>query len=170
MIDLNDRHAWYEKGASDEELFCMLFGHTLGLSINPDKADDPTVPDLIHRSGEVCELKTRRTPFFTAFSSYMIAPQKAVTINRNDMVRYWQDYRDMPIYFWVQWTQLKWQNIEVKPMVGVWGIRVSNLAKLCSDDNLHAYQGRVDDERGNAKDSYVVSLDDMKDLMPWESL
>lgn len=147
----------------------MLFGHTFGLSINPKKEIDPTAPDLIHRKGEVCELKTRRTPFFTAYKTYGIPVQKAVTINRNDMRRYWAMYRNMPVYFWVQWTQLKWQDIEVKPMVGVWGIRVCDLAELCTPDKLHEYRGRVDDESGNAKDSYVVSLDDMKDLMPWES-
>lgn len=164
MRDLNDRHSWYDDGRKDEVLFCMLFGHTFGLKINPAKEDDPCVPDLIHRSGEICELKTRRTPFFTAFNSYMVYPQYAVTINRNDMVRYWQDHRNMPIYFWVQWTQLKWQNIEVKPMHGLWGIRVEHLAALCTDENLHAYQGRVDDDRGNAKDSYVIDLNDMKEL------
>lgn len=162
-IDLNDRHAWYKKGASDEELFCWAFGHKFGLRINPDKQKNPTLPDLIHKNGTLCELKTRRTPFFTAMT-YGVWPQYAVTINRNDMVRYLENHQNMPIYFWVQWTQLEWNGISVKPMVGVWGIRVKELDRLCSDGNLHAYKGRVNDDRGNAKDSYVIDLNDLKEL------
>lgn len=164
LIDLNDRHAWYGSGMAEEERFCELFGSKFKVKVNPDKDRDPCLPDLLHASGKLCELKTRHTPFFTAYKTYRVPIQKAVTINRNDMERYLEHYPDMPIFFWVQWSQLEWHNIKVNPMHGVWGIRVNKLANLCTDKRLHQYQGRVDDEQGNAKDSYVVTLNEMRQL------
>ena len=116
MIDNEDKQEWCRHGASEELRFCLQFGHTLGLRVNPQKRVDPYAIDLIHESGRLCELKTRNTPFFTAYKSYGLPIQHAVTINRNDVERYYTDYRQLPLYFW----------------------------------------------SGNAKDSYVVSLEDMK--------
>ena len=165
MINTEDKLAWCEEGACIEELFVFLFGHTLNLKINQAKTDDKYAPDLMHRkSGVVCELKSRRTPFFTAFMKYKLPIQHAVTINRKDIVRYQELYPGLPIYFWVRWDQLKYDNIEVEPMHGVWGIRLEKLVELCTDDVLHEYGRRINDTSGNAKDSYVVSLQEMKQL------
>lgn len=166
LIDTEDKLLWCEKGAAEEKVFCMLFGHMFGLKVNPEKKVDPYAIDLIHKTGRPCELKKRCTPFFTAYKSYGVPVQHAVTINRNDVHRYYTDYPQLPLYFWVDWQQLEWQDIKVKPMRGVWGIRIEQLHDLCTPDRLHTYQRRVDDTAGNAKDSYVVSLEDMKQLWP----
>jgi hypothetical protein len=166
VLKTENKLDWCKSGASQEELFVFLFGHTFGLKINPDKKNDPYTVDLIHKKrGELCELKTRRTPFFMSQKLYGVPVQYAVTINRNDIERYTERHPSLPLYFWVWWdTCLSGYGSTVKRMHGLWGIRLEQLVELCTPDRLHCYERRKNDTQGNAKDSYVVSVKDMKQL------
>jgi hypothetical protein len=165
LIDTENKLGWCEQAEVDERHFVMLFGHTLNLMVNPEKEKNKFVPDLMHKKNRtVCELKIRRTPFFTAHMKYAVSIQHAVTINKGDIEYYQKEYPGLPVYWWVQWNDLKYGDIEVKPMHGVWGIRLEELAELCDKGPLHEYERRKNDTTGNAKESYVISLENMTQL------
>ena len=165
-MDNQAKTAWVERSKSTEQDFVNVYGKELGLTINPAKDRDPYVPDLMWRGRRLAELKARSTPFFQAGRYYGIPPQYAVTINLKDIRHYTENYPGLLIYFWVFWAPpYEKHEVRVEPMSGVWGIRLENLVPLCTDDRLHAYMERRNDTKGNAKDSYVVSLEEMKCLI-----
>jgi hypothetical protein len=65
--DTEDRSWWYIHGERLEERFVSICRERLkiGAMINPEKARDSTVPDLVVE-GVLADLKTQNTPFFTA--------------------------------------------------------------------------------------------------------
>lgn len=163
-MDNEDKDSWCEQGAEVEELFVQRYGEGLNLQINPAKAEDKYVPDLLLGKSTIAELKSRTRPFFQARSRFNIDPQYAVTINKKDVDRYTERYPGLPIYFWVHWKGRSAYGITLMPMLGVWGIRLEQLVALCTDDRLHEYQSRIGDEV-NATHSYCVSLKEMTRLI-----
>lgn len=160
--DLQDKGVWCESGASKEEVFVNKFGSQLNLIINPEKENSLYVPDLLNISNnKLADLKTENTPFFQAKRRFGYDPQYTVVFNKKDRVRYKDLYPGIEIYFAVDWQVIKFQQhniIEVKPMVGVWFIQFQELDKLLENAHYHTYQQRVDDEKGNAKGSYILNL------------
>lgn len=153
--------AWCRQADSQEVEFVRLHGERYGVTLNPEKSGNVYAPDLMHKSGRVADLKTRHTPFFTA-GKYGFDPQHTVTFNVKDYERYGELYPRILLYFDVEWKMLRWSNITVQPMRGVWAIRFENIHNLCR--TVHQYQQRVNDEAGNAKDSYLLDLRHMTQL------
>jgi hypothetical protein len=159
--DLQNKKLWCKDGEKIEEAFISKYGKQLSLSINPEKSINPYAPDLIYNSN-IADLKTQNTPFFKAKKLYNIDPSYAVVFNRKDAVRYWRLYKDIIIYFWVEWHSVKFVmgnfQQEIKYINGVWSIKFIDLVKLLKVSPEHHYQQRVTDKRGNAKSSFVLDI------------
>lgn len=132
--------------------FCENIAPKLGwhAMINPEKKNDKTAPDLILNRELVVDLKSKFSPFFKAGMMYGISPQYAIAFGVHTYERYQRAdfvkrYGDLPIVFWVRWDLLKWQNISVTPMHGIWFISMSELAAIKErrDAPLHIYSDRV---------------------------
>jgi len=97
-----------------------------------------------------CDLKTLTTPWIYSERMFGIPPTYAISINRKDLRRYYQLYPNIIIILDVQypdyqaahWTDLDRLKIFVKS------------GKV----QLHKYQTRIDDDQGNAKDSYIFDV------------
>lgn len=53
-------------------------------------------------------------------------------------------------------------NIHVNPMYGVWKVSFKDLDEILKTSPLHAYQQRVNDTQGNARESYLIDLRNSK--------
>jgi len=159
--DLNDRHAYYELGDKYEKAFVKKMRRkNYDVQINPDKKTDKTAIDLVW-DGKLVELKTRRTPFFKA-SSYNVNPDSAVTINGKDIDAY-KDKPDLEVVFWVKWPAQERYGVKVKAVNGVWVTTVKEMQRMIADGAPeHMYQGRINDNRFNAKFSYIFDLQNME--------
>jgi len=161
--NLQDKSVWCKMGMTKEEAFVQLYGEKLGVIINPEKAKNKYAPDLLNvNNGILGDLKTQNTPFFQGKSRFGINPQYAVVFNGKDRDRYKSLYPEIEIYFAVDWQIIKFQNensvIEVHPMIGVWFISFTKLDVLLETAPYHEYRQRYDDNKGNAKGSYVLNL------------
>ncbi len=165
--DLQNKGFWCKHGETKENVFVNIYGKRLNLIINPDKIDDIYAPDLFNtKTGRIGDLKTQNTPFFEAQKRYNIDPQYAVTFNDKDRIRYNDKYPNVEIYFAVDWQAIRMINngIEyyVQPMFGVWFIPFESLNKIISNAYRHEYIQRTNDKSGNAKESYILNLNDEK--------
>lgn len=160
--DLQDKGAWCKTGLSQEEAFVELFGRKLGLIMNPEKKTNPFAPDLFNtKSNQLADLKTQNTPFFQAKSRFNLDPQYTVVFNKKDRDRYQEMYPNIEIYFAVDWLVTKfagYSTIEVQPMFGIWYIPFTSLDALLEKAPLHPYLQRTNDNKGNAKESYILNL------------
>lgn len=169
--DLQNKGAWCSHGERKENVFVRNYGHQLGLIINPEKATNRYAPDLADFiSDKLSDLKTQNTPFFTS-SRYDYDPQYTVTFNKNDADRYRVDEPDLDIYFWVDWVAIEYSkksnhpnyadtHVSVNPMNGVWKVSFKDLDTIIQGSPLHEYQQRINDTQGNARDSYLIDLND----------
>jgi len=160
--DLQAKSIWCKDGEKIEEAFVSKYGNDLNLEINPEKITNPFAPDLLHNTTQIADLKTQNTPFFKAQSLYGIDPSYAVVFNRKDAVRYYKKYPEILIYFWVEWHSVKFvmgnfEN-EVEYISGVWQIEFKNLVELIKVAPKHEYQQRKNDQKGNAKSSFVLDI------------
>lgn len=161
--DLQDKSHWCKDGEKIEEAFVRLYGNELNLAINPAKATDPYAPDLINtQTGQLADLKLQSTPFFKAQKLYGIDPTYAVVFNEKDKLRYQEKYPGITIYYWVDWKAVKFKmganEMVVQPLYGVWKTEFKKFNSYLATCNLHYYQQRVDDTKGNAKGSYVCDI------------
>lgn len=85
-------------------------------------------------------------------------------INRKDTVRYYKNYPNIIIYFWVEWHSVAYQKgdfyQEVEYINGVFKIPFRYLVEILKNAPLHKYLQRVDDKKGNAKSSFVLDIRD----------
>ncbi|MFB9990683.1 hypothetical protein ACFFLM_01590 [Deinococcus oregonensis] len=171
MHDTEDRQYWFELGLQKEHAFVTQLAPMLGLDlqINPAKVGNPKAIDFVSgAAGEPAlpaDLKTQNTPFSTA-GRMGKNPGRTVTFNLKDLLHYERLYPQAVIFFHVHWTTLSQsfggQTYTVPPLNGVWQASVKQLRALVDqDDTQHAYQRRVNDTQGNAKASYLLSLDDL---------
>jgi len=166
--DLQDKSPWCRTGATKEEVFISKFGNKFGLKINPEKVDNKFAPDLINlNNNQYGDLKTQNTPFFKSQSKFNLDPQFTVVFNLKDRSRYAKLYPNIEIYFWVEWliTRFVWekegktlQEILVQPTNGIWFITFQDLVQVLSNAPVHNYIQRKNDNRGNAQNSYIISL------------
>jgi hypothetical protein len=162
-------------GEEKEKVFVERLCPALGLrgEINPEKSINPYAPDLVV-DGVIADLKCQETPFFKAkelYGSYGLEPQTTVTFNKKDYERYAENYPQLMIYFWVYWKETKKcirdSIYSVAPMFGVWRTPFAHIQQIILSGNapLHNYQRRVYDIAGNAKESYLLSLDQFDQLL-----
>lgn len=157
--DTEDRGWWYIHGERLEERFVSICRDRLKIDamINPEKARDRTVPDLVVE-GELADLKTQNTPFFTA-GRYRMDPRFAITFNRKDYERYKTLYPGIAIYFWLDWTQTSWRDSRVQYLGGVFRLPFSEVAKLIeAGAPEHAYIHRQSPGDRNAKSSFLLDI------------
>jgi len=158
--DTEDKGWWCHHGLKLERSFVALCNTHLNLPAweNPEKRDNPYAPDLIV-AGHVADLKVQNTPFFVS-SRYDMDPRRTVTFNRKDYERYSELYPDIDIYFWVDWTQTESKYGRVDYLAGIYSLPFVTLAGLIeSGAPEHHYIHRRDDTQGNAKSSFLLSLD-----------
>lgn len=167
--DLQDKKTWCKDGLSYEYIFIDRFPQ-LGLRMNPDKTPKFWLPDLLTSNNNLADLKTQMTPFFESESKKgQFDPQYAVTFNTKDYNSYRNKYPEIDIYFWVNWTAIRYENLKndgrlvkksVNPMEGVWYISFKDLYyMICHEQpELIPYSQRKDDQKGNAEDSYLITL------------
>ena len=171
MHDTEDRAHWFRLGLAQEHAFVTDTAARLGLPLqmNPAKERNPKAIDFVLSPLEgapvYADLKTQNTPFFTAGRRGK-NPGRTVTFNAKDLRHYEQLYPQAVIFFHVHWTQLSAtfgaQTYTVPPLHGVWRASVPDIRALVDREQVqHAYQRRVNDTQGNAKESYLLSLDDL---------
>lgn len=160
--DLQAKKIWCKDGEEIEEAFVNKYGTKLNLIINPEKVENPYAPDLLYNNTQIADLKTQNTPFFKAQSLYNIDPSYAVVFNRKDAVRYYKYYKEILIYFWVEWHSVRFVmgrfESEVDYINGVWRIQFKDLLELIKVAPKHEYQQRKNDQKGNAKSSFVLDI------------
>lgn len=146
----------------EREFAASLAQHGVSAGLNPAKEHDPYTHDLT-----ACfpsDLKTVRTPLFTAQKYYSLDPQYAVTFNRKDMRRYMELYPNIIVFFDVHWQDchatLGAQTHRVNDMRLVAAGFLSDIQRAIIEDGrcLHTYQRRVNDQSGNAKQSWVFDV------------
>ncbi|MBI4790342.1 MAG: hypothetical protein HY782_25195 [Chloroflexi bacterium] len=145
--DLQNRAVWYVHGASREQVFVARHGKALGVALNPAKANDPTVPDLLY-GGHLADLKCQDTPFFLA-GHYGVEPTYAVTFNLKDALNYgrWgQNHQDFSIFYWVDWVAVRMvmngKSYAAQPLTGVWHVRFARLDEMRRTRPIHWYNQR----------------------------
>lgn len=161
--DLQDKSYWCRDGEKIEEAFIRLFGKSLNLEINPEKKDNPYVPDLINiQTGQLADLKQQATPFFQAGQLYEIDPTYAVVFNEKDKIRYQKNYPNIIIYYWVNWLAVRFKmgndEIIAKPLKGIWTTDFPKFEKYLTNCPIHYYRQRINDTQGNARGSYVCDI------------
>lgn len=151
-MDNEDKQAWCSYGEKQEIKFIkerQVSGWDLKL--NPEKKSNKYVYDLT----ATCpvDLKTMKTPFYTS-SDYGVPSSRAITINRKDLVRYAKLYPNIIILCDVQY---------MNRMFIVTIDRAKKLVKA-GKAKLHTYENRKDDDKGNARDSYVFDVNDLDEV------
>ena len=153
ISDNQAKDEWCRHGEVLENEFIARYGELLQLQINPEKATNKYAPDLTHPCG-IADLKTQATPFRTA-GRYGIPTERAVTFNRKDAVRYYQNYPEIHLYFWVRF---------LNPSV-IYTIGFDELVPILKDAPTHTYQQRKGDTSGNARESFVLDTNQLIFLM-----
>ena len=161
--DLQNKSYWCKKGESIENKFVDLYGDRLKIKINPEKSTNPYTIDLLQYNRNIlCDLKTQNTPFFKAHELYRTNPTYTIIFNHKDRERYYEKYRLIDLFFWIDWIAVKLiiGGIEYKvfPLSGVWKVSFKDLDDYCNERPLHNYSQRKDDQNGNAKGSYVLDI------------
>lgn len=159
LHDTEDRGWWYIHGQRLEEQFVQICRTKLNINakINPEKCTDNTAPDLLVNQS-LADLKTQNTPFFTA-GRYGMDPRFTVTFNRKDYDRYMLLYPNIEIYFWIDWTQTKYRDIEIEYFGGVFTLPFRQVVAMI-DKGVpeHHYARRTDPSDRNAKSSFLLDI------------
>lgn len=160
--DLQDKRRWCKDGESLEQSFVRRYPH-LGYIINPEKANDPFVPDLLNtETNIITDLKSQHSPFFKSKVLYDIEPTYAVVFNLKDKERYERHYPSIDILYFIEWIPIRadiyGKVYSVQPHSGIYRTSFKNLLSLLVKSPIHSYQQRVSDTQGNAKDSYVLDI------------
>lgn len=170
--DTEDKLAWCEKfGGETEFVFASKRMHEIGLPtfVNPAKNQDKYTHDLY--TIFPADLKTVRTPLFKSLELFGIDSQYAVTFNVKDGTRYAKLYPNIVVIFDVEWkTQCSMiigsKNYQVQPMHQTHAGFLQDIrnAIIKSGNKKIKYSRRVDDESGNAKESFVFDVRNLQRL------
>lgn len=167
-FNTEDRSKWYDFGEQLEGDFVPVIRDVTGrdIRVNPEKEYCSWAIDLYDFTvNRTADLKTQTTPFFTAgryfYRGIRYDPAFTVTFNRKDYEYYLQNYPNSDIYFWVDWKQLKYRDVEIEYVGGIWRADFMRMAEKIQRNEvvLHPYMHRKDDDH-NAKDSFLFDLRD----------
>jgi len=156
MNDTENKQAWCKDGEVKEKLFVSrLFDSGASVLLNPAKSTDPYTHDLFLMLQ--CDVKTVTTPFRTAFEKFGIQPSDAVTLNVKDVERYKEKYPNICIIF----------DVNHELYTGTHMVLLKSILIHIASGKVpvHKYEKRINDERGNAKDSYVMNCKMMPKLL-----
>jgi len=163
-VDNEDKLAWCAYGEETEHVFSQQRLFDLGLAghVNLEKKTNPFTHDLFVQFP--VDLKTVTTPLFMAREMYDLNPQYTVTINHKDVTRYKQLYPNILIMFDVNWKELSKEIngsvYTVAPMTTTVAGFVSDVRRAvqkCGNKKI-TYKNRIDDNSGNAKESWVFDI------------
>jgi hypothetical protein len=162
VIDTEDKLAWCERYGLQEETKAVadicLFGHPSW--INPQKRKTPYVHDGF--ISLPLDVKSVRTPLFKSRPLYGIEPEHVVTLNLKDVERYAEHYPMIVIAFVVRWEKQSKQfnatTYKVDAVDGIWLAPLQQILQMRDQLQVIEYARRVDDQAGNARDSYVIDL------------
>lgn len=167
-FNTEDRSKWYDLGEDYENVFLDKIVPHIDRDIirNPEKDTCPWAIDLYDWTCQkYADLKTQTVPFFMVskykYKNHVCDPNYSVTFNKKDYLNYKKKAPDLDIYFWIHWKQLKYRDIEVKELYGVWRANFSKMMECIENGQapLHEYIHRTTDDH-NAKDSYIFDLRD----------
>ncbi|WP_312422101.1 hypothetical protein [Anaerospora hongkongensis] len=173
MHNTEDKQWWIDNyGLPREEYFIENIAPSVeGVKVllNPEKNVNPYAPDLITPEGKIADLKCQTTPFFKVKELFNLDPQFTVSFNKKDYERYSQNYPNIVVVFWVNWVETSYTQkgngkiYTVKPMNGIWSCELNSINNWVKNSRvpLHKYYNRTDDKLGNAKDSYLLNLNEM---------
>jgi hypothetical protein len=148
-----DKNNWCDIGQKAEGDFvasAQIDGW--GISWNPQKYQDQYTHDLM---GIIpMDLKTIRTPWRLSQSLFGIPPERAVSVNVKDFLRYHTLYPNIIIL------------LDVIFLNEVYMLTLSRAKALieCGKAKRHEYKNRVDDTLGNGKASFIFDLNDLDKL------
>ena len=166
-MNTEDKRAWCEYGDRAEKEFSIGRLFDLGLSggVNLGKRTDPYTHDLFVNFP--ADLKSIRTPLFKARDLYQLDPQYTITFNAKDGLRYRDKYPNIIVIFDIKWEVLR-KDIdgfpyEVDPMHLTVAGFLSDIRRAIKKSGSHkiVYQRRINDEEGNAKESWVFDARDL---------
>jgi hypothetical protein len=169
-MDTEDKLAWCDLGAQAEKAFAIERLYDLGLSgaVNVSKKQDPFTHDLFINFP--ADLKSVRTPLFKAEEMFGIDPQFAVTFNGKDGQRYSQMYPNIVVVFDIFWEvcekTIDDRVYKVEPMRLTVAGFLSDIRRAIKKSGSHkiVYKNRVNDQSGNAKESWVFDARDLHKL------
>ena len=160
-LDKEDKDLWCSYGEKVESLFVKEVAPKIELNveINPEKKTNKYAHDLIMDGNKRADLKLQSRPFFMS-AKYGCDPNKTVSFNKKDYDRYKKLYPDIHIIFWVNWKKESAYGVSVEKKNGVWIFIMKDIDDQIKTAPLHEYKNRVNDNKGNAKDSYLLHLKD----------
>lgn len=152
-MDNQDKDAWCEAGLLAEGDFLASASiRGWGLSWNPDKLKDKYTHDFLG----ICpiDLKTAQTQWNKSFQLFGIHSDNAISINEKDFKRYSLLYPNIIILIDVRWSNR------------IFILTLSRARRLIKEGKAkrHEYKDRKDDNKGNAKASYIFDVNDLDEL------
>jgi len=124
-VSTENKKWWCEHGERLEKEFISLAGPQFAM--NPDKTDDKYTHDLVY-NGKPADLKSIRTPFFTA-GKYGYDPSRTVSFNLKDLRRYQANYPDITVIYWVVWPAQDNYGVSVDSIDGVWAYTLDEIGR-----------------------------------------
>ena len=145
-----DKKAYVEWGGAQEHPFTQKNAvKGWRFAMNPEKAHNPYAHDLF--ACVPIDLKTMDRQWDHSQRMFGIPSEWAVSINTKDFVKYARECENIIIVLDVRWLN------------AVYTITLDRARYLIGRRRAkrHFYKDRVDDEDGNAKDSFVFDLRDL---------
>jgi hypothetical protein len=187
-----DKLTYCKESENTEAFFINMMNSHSQLTVmkNPEKNKPEKgkyAADLWVPGWGLCDLKAQQTPFFKSRTISGIHPNKAVTFNQKDVERYSDIYENIGIFFWVNWlnnTHELFRPVDYR--WGVYFIRLHEIREIIASNISanHVYKNRKEKDEnhflatkamtreGNAKDSWLLSVDWMEPVVashdnPW---
>lgn len=167
-INANNKRAYCKSGLKDEYHFVQTIAPIIGedIRINPEKENNPLAIDCHwHDQFGACftaDIKTEKTPYFTAQHYHSVDPQFAVTFGLKDMYNYSYWHTADYIIFHVKWETLHytWRNqlISVKPLHGVWYAPMTQLRALATPSRFHVHLDRLKTQQRDTEIKEIKQL------------
>lgn len=160
-----DKIAWCRTGEEYELEFCRKYGDRIGIRMNPEKEENPYAPDLMDADG-YADLKFQGTPFYRS-GTHGLNPLQCVVLNRKDATRYYQQYPNITIYFWLNFKGGTAYGTSVPRLEAIYSAKLEEITRLIQGGYvpLHHYQKRGDNKE-NAKCSYLLDTSVLRQLLP----
>lgn len=149
-------------GEENEKIFLAEIAPKIGMNVrmNPEKEFNRYAHDFILDTRKKADLKAQTAPFFKS-STYGCDPHKTATFNCKDYRRYKELYPNIHVIWWISFPEEERYGIHVPAQNGVWVLRLKDIEKQIEEGApIHTYKNRINDTRGNAKDSYLIALHD----------
>ena len=161
IADTEDKTWWIGWGNQKEQDFLSLCAREGILPGIAASSGPRFYPEYTYQS-RYLDLKTVETPFFLAQKHYGVDSNFAVSLNKPDVLDCTYKYPKCQLVFWIQWASEIKYGVEVETRHEIRFLPYERMRELVSHAPVHVYQKRIDDNKGNAKESYILDLRDME--------